>query len=50
MPALLAGGVASVAPNGVLGDPAGASADEGEALMDQLAGDLVAAVSAWRRP
>jgi mycofactocin precursor peptide peptidase len=30
-------GVAAVAPNGVLGDPAGASADEGRALFDRLA-------------
>ncbi len=47
MPALVAGGVASVAPNGVLGDPAGASAEEGEQLLDRLAADLVSAVSKW---
>jgi creatinine amidohydrolase len=40
-------GVAAVSANGVLGDPAGASADEGERLLDQLAADLVAAVDAW---
>ena len=49
MPALRAGGVAAVAANGVLGDPAGASAVEGKALLDQLAADLVAAVAAWCR-
>jgi creatinine amidohydrolase len=37
-------GVAAVAPNGVLGDPSGASADEGVALLDRLTADLVAAV------
>jgi mycofactocin system creatininase family protein len=38
------GGVAAVAPNGVLGDPTGASADEGTALFGHLTSDLVAAV------
>lgn len=33
MPAMLVGGVASVSPNGVLGDPSGASADEGRELL-----------------
>jgi creatinine amidohydrolase len=47
LPALRAGGVASVAPNGVLGDPTGASADEGEALVAALVADLDAAVTAW---
>ncbi|MFC7886415.1 mycofactocin biosynthesis peptidyl-dipeptidase MftE [Streptomyces sp. NPDC057376] len=36
MPALLAGGVHSVAPNGVLGDPGGACAEEGRRLVDAL--------------
>ncbi|BCY09744.1 mycofactocin biosynthesis peptidyl-dipeptidase MftE [Actinoplanes sp. L3-i22] len=36
MPELVNGGVRSVAPNGVLGDPAGASADEGRDLLDAL--------------
>ena len=40
-------GVAAVSANGVLGDPSGASADEGERLLDQLAADLVASVDAW---
>ena len=47
MPALRAGGVASVAPNGVLGDPAGASAEEGSALLDALVRDLAAAIDRW---
>jgi len=42
------GGVAAVSANGVLGDPAGASAGEGERLLATLAADLVAAVAAWR--
>lgn len=36
MPLLIRGGVRAVAPNGVLGDPAGASAAEGAALLDAL--------------
>ena len=37
---LRAGGVQAASPNGVLGDPAGASADEGQALLDRLITDL----------
>ncbi len=39
------GGVASVAPNGVLGDPTGATAAEGRQLVDALVADLVTAVA-----
>jgi len=39
---LRAGGVRRVSPNGVLGDPAGASAAEGERLLALLIADLVA--------
>jgi len=42
MPRLRAGGVRAVSPNGVLGDPAGASAAEGEELLRQLAASLAA--------
>jgi mycofactocin precursor peptide peptidase len=42
------GGVAAVSGNGVLGDPTGATAAEGERLLRELAADLVAAVEAWR--
>jgi mycofactocin system creatininase family protein len=42
------GGVATVSPNGVLGDPTGATAAEGTQLLDSLAADLVATVEAWR--
>ena len=38
-------GVASVSPNGVLGDPAGATADEGVAVLAEMAGELVARVA-----
>ena len=44
---LRAQGVAAVSVNGVLGDPAGASAAEGESLLDALATDLVAAFDRW---
>jgi creatinine amidohydrolase len=48
LPALRAGGVRSVAPNGVLGDPRGASATEGADVLRSLVDDLVAAVERWR--
>jgi creatinine amidohydrolase len=44
MGALRAGGVRSVSPNGVLGDPTGASVEEGRALLEALVDDLVACV------
>jgi creatinine amidohydrolase len=47
MPALRAGGVAAVSPNGVLGDPAGANAAEGERLLAGMLDDLAGAVAAW---
>jgi creatinine amidohydrolase len=42
--ALGAGGVRAVSPNGVLGDPTGATLEEGRILLDKLTDDLVAAV------
>ena len=48
LPRLRAEGVRGVSPNGVLGDPAGASAAEGRTLLSELAGRLVAAVAGWR--
>ncbi|WP_104522797.1 mycofactocin biosynthesis peptidyl-dipeptidase MftE [Blastococcus atacamensis] len=48
LPRMRAEGVRAVSPNGVLGDPAGASAAEGGALVADLAGRLVAAVRKWR--
>lgn len=48
--ALRAGGVAAVSANGVLGDPTGASAAEGERLLDDLSAQLAAAVDGrWPR-
>ncbi|HET9691448.1 MAG TPA: mycofactocin biosynthesis peptidyl-dipeptidase MftE [Acidimicrobiales bacterium] len=47
LPALRAGGVAAVSANGVLGDPAGATAERGAALLDAWADDLVAAFDRW---
>jgi mycofactocin precursor peptide peptidase len=44
LPLLRESGVRAVSPNGVLGDPAGASAAEGERLLAHLAGSLSAAV------
>ena len=46
LPRLRAEGVRPVSSNGVLGDPAGASADEGRVLLDTLVRDLVADVTA----
>jgi mycofactocin system creatininase family protein len=42
LPALRAGGVRAVSPNGVLGDPSGASPAEGERLLEQALGALEA--------
>ena len=47
LPRLRAGGVASVSPNGVLGDPTGASAAEGKRLFDALVGRTAAALHRW---
>jgi creatinine amidohydrolase len=47
LPALRAGGVRAVSPNGVLGDPGGATAAEGIDVLRSLTDDLVAAVDRW---
>jgi len=44
MPVMRTGGVIAVSENGVLGDPTGATATEGAALLDQLVDDLLSAV------
>jgi creatinine amidohydrolase len=44
LPRLRAEGVRPVSSNGVLGDPTGASAEEGRALLDALVADLAASV------
>jgi len=48
MPALQTSSVRAVSANGVLGDPAGASAAEGDALLAALLADLLDTVRAWR--
>ena len=47
MVALRAGGTRAVSANGVLGDPAGASAAEGAELLEALGARLDAVVAAW---
>jgi creatinine amidohydrolase len=47
MPALVRGGVAAVSGNGILGDPAGSSAVEGERLLAAAVASLGAAVTRW---
>jgi mycofactocin system creatininase family protein len=42
-------GVRAVSPNGVLGDPAGATPEHGRRLLAALVDDLTAAVAAWRK-
>lgn len=48
---IIESGIAAVSPNGVLGDPTGATAEEGEQLFAELVGrladDLVAIVARW---
>jgi mycofactocin precursor peptide peptidase len=46
-PQLRAGGVAAVSESGILGDPTGATAQEGTALLDELAAELISAVAKW---
>lgn len=45
---LVSEGVRGVSPNGILGDPAGASAGAGNEILDALTDDLAARVSAWK--
>ena len=47
LPRLRAEGVRGVSPTGVLGDPSGASAEEGARLLAGLAARLAAAVVRW---
>ncbi len=49
LPRLRDEGVRAVSPNGVLGDPTGASEAEGASLLDQAATRLIADVARWRR-
>ncbi len=50
LPRLRAEGVRPVSSNGVLGDPTGASAEEGLELLDALVSDLAARVSSHWSP
>jgi creatinine amidohydrolase len=47
MPELVRSSVRTVSPNGVLGDPAGASATEGALLIERLVQDLADEVGRW---
>ena len=50
LPELRRAGVRGVSPNGVLGDPAGASADEGERLLADAVADLADVLDDWPPP
>jgi mycofactocin system creatininase family protein len=50
LPALQSAGVAGVSPNGVLGDPAGASAARGHALLEAWTASLLRAIDGWPVP
>lgn len=47
-PEVMAGGLRDVAPNGVLGDPTAATAEEGARVFADLVAALVDDVTAWR--
>jgi creatinine amidohydrolase len=47
MPRLRREGIRAVSPNGVLGDPTGASAAEGHELLDRAAAELREFVARW---
>lgn len=48
LPALRVGGVVAVSPNGVLGDPTGATAAEGGRLLREMIETLQAQLTRWR--
>lgn len=45
LPAMTSGGIAAVSPNGVLGDPAGASAADGERVLEAMVADVLGRLS-----
>ncbi|MEV7978153.1 mycofactocin biosynthesis peptidyl-dipeptidase MftE [Streptomyces sp. NPDC086519] len=47
LPELTARGVRAVSPSGVLGDPAGASAEEGRGSLDAMVSATVRRITAW---
>ena len=46
LPLMMAGGIKAVSPNGVLGDPTGATAEEGATVLASMADDVVTAIAA----
>lgn len=48
LPAMRAGSVRAVSPSGVLGDPTGATAEEGRSLLAALGAALRSALAGWR--
>ncbi|GAA3528423.1 mycofactocin biosynthesis peptidyl-dipeptidase MftE [Nocardioides daeguensis] len=49
LPLMMSGGIRAVSPNGVLGDPSGASAEEGARVLAAMVADVVAATGAVAR-
>jgi mycofactocin precursor peptide peptidase len=47
LPEMQTHGVRAVSPNGVLGDPTGASAEAGASILDTWTDDLTSAVAGW---
>jgi len=45
LPAMMTGGIAAVSPNGVLGDPAGATAAEGARVLKAMVADVLGRLS-----
>lgn len=50
LPEMRRGGLRAVTGNGVLGDPTGATADEGEQLLAEATDDLLVTVERWLTP
>jgi creatinine amidohydrolase len=50
LPRLVAAGVREVSANGVLGDPAGASAQEGRDMVRAAVGRLTDLLDSWAMP
>lgn len=48
LPEIVVGGVAGVSVNGVLGDPTGATAEEGARLLEVMAADVARSVLTWQ--
>ncbi|WP_436791603.1 mycofactocin biosynthesis peptidyl-dipeptidase MftE [Yinghuangia sp. YIM S10712] len=48
MPELRAHGVRFVAPNGVLGDPTGATSEDGRRILDAMVSDVVRRINGWQ--